>query len=383
MSTNDLQAGRPGSAPATLRTWGWERYAAHSAAGAPGPAARPGLIRSRVVAHRHHTYDLVCDPDARLVRSQVSGAFSYRATGPADYPTVGDWVLIDEDGGMIQEVLPRATAISRKAAGEETLEQVIVANVDVVLLVFAMEGARGFTVGLLERATATAWNSGARPIVVLNKLDLADDETRDRILLDAATAAPGVDIAPVSAHDGSGMVELLSLVAPDETVGMLGKSGVGKTALINALGRLRNAEISAKEGELRRGDLQGRHTTTDKQLYLLPGGPLIADVPGLRELQLWADEASLDEAFPEIEELAAACRFGDCSHTGEPGCRIQEALATGELPMDRWERYGELQREVSYLNRRRDVRAQAEEAMKWKKIAQYARANKGKWRGRG
>lgn len=370
-------------AASALAGWGWDRYALRAIDTGPEPAGRPGLLRARVVAHRHHTYDLVCEPDARLVRSQVSGAFSYRATGPTDYPTVGDWVLIDEDGATIQQVLPRATAISRKTAGEETLEQVIAANVDVVLLVFGMDGARGFTVGLLERAAATAWNSGARPIVVLNKMDLADEDTRDRTLLDAQTAAPGIDIVAVSARTDDGVQSLLALVSADETVGMLGKSGVGKTALLNAFGRMRNAEISAREGALRRSDLQGRHTTTDKQLYRLPGGPLIVDVPGLRELQLWADEDGLGDTFPEIRELAAECRFGDCSHGAEPGCRVQQALATGELPLERWEHYLDLQRELSYLNRRRDARGRAEEEMKWKKIAQASRANKGKWRGRG
>ncbi|MFP4152676.1 MAG: ribosome small subunit-dependent GTPase A [Alkalispirochaeta sp.] len=334
---------------------------------------RPGLVPARVTGHQHHHYTLVCAPDAHRLRSRVSGAFSYRAAGPDDYPTVGDWVLLDTETGTIQEVLPRRTAISRKTAGSETLEQVIVANIDVALLVFAMDVGRGFTVGLVERAATTAWNSGARPVIVLNKVDLADAPTRDRILRDAETAAPGVEIYTVSARDGTGVSELLSNIAPDETVGMLGKSGVGKSALLNALARERGSEIGAREGELRSGDLQGRHTTTDKQLYLLPGGPIIADVPGLRELQLWADEASLDETFPEIEELSRECRFNDCTHTGEPGCRIQEALSSGELPIDRYERYLDLQREIAYLNRRRDQRAQQEEEMKWKKIAQHIR----------
>ena len=352
----------------TLIPWGWARYTREIS-----DTERIGLIPARVTGHRHHHYTLICAPDARRVRSRVSGAFSYRAAGPGDYPTVGDWVLTDTESGMIQEVLPRRTAMSRKTAGTETLEQVIVANIDVALLVFAMEGARGFTVGLVERATTTAWNSGARPIIVLNKVDLADDFTREQTLRDAETAAPGVEVYPVSARDGEGVPELLSAVAPDETVGMLGKSGVGKTALLNALARERGSEIQAKEGALRAGDLQGRHTTTDKQLYLLPDGPIIADVPGLRELQLWAEESSLDETFPEIERVSRECRFNDCTHSGEPGCSISNALATGELPVDRYERYLDLQREIAYLNRRRDQRARQEEEMKWRRIARHIR----------
>lgn len=351
-----------------LIPWGWRRYAAT----APF-AERPGLLPARVTGHQHHHYTVVAGSDAHRLRTQVSGAFSYRAAGPADYPTIGDWVLIDAESGVIPEVMPRHTAISRKTAGEEVLEQVIVANIDVALLVFAMDGARGFTVGLVERATTTAWNSGARPVIVLNKIDLADASRRDQIVRDAETAAPGVEIIPMSARDGTGVPQLLATLAPDETVGMLGKSGVGKSALLNALARERGEEVQVREGELRSGDLQGRHTTTDKQLYLLPGGPIIADVPGLRELQLWADEASLDETFPEIEALATECRFNDCTHHGEPGCRVQTALATGELPLERYERYLDLQREIAYLNRRRDQRARQEEEMKWKKIARHIR----------
>jgi ribosome biogenesis GTPase len=357
---------------AALDPWGGRRYSGGTSASSPF-TDRPGLLPARVTGHQHHHYTVVTAPDALRIRTQVSGAFSYRAVGPGDYPTVGDWVLIEAESGMIQEVLPRRTAISRKTAGEEALEQVIVANIDVALLVFAMDGARGFTVGLVERAATTAWNSGARPVIVLNKTDLADASRRDQILRDTESAAPGVEIIPVSARDGTGIPRLLATIAPDETVGMLGKSGVGKSALLNALARERGEGPQAREGELRSGDLQGRHTTTDKQLYLLPGGPIIADVPGLRELQLWADEASLDETFPEIETFARECRFNDCTHNGEPGCRIQDALATGELPLERYERYLDLQREIAYLNRRRDQRAQQEEEMKWKKIAQRIR----------
>ena len=370
MTFHDGQTPAPGNAGehAALVPWGWQRYTSSGAV-----ESRPGLAVARVIGHQHYQYDLVCSPDARSHRSRVSGAFAYRAVGPVDYPTVGDWVFIDPESGTIQAVLPRRTAISRKVAGEETLEQVIVANIDTVLLVFAMDGARGFTVGLVERATTAAWNSGARPIVILNKTDLADAAERERIVLDTATAAPGVDVFQVSARTGEGIADLLAALSPDETVGMLGKSGVGKSALLNAIGRVRGAEMAVREGELRHGDLQGRHTTTDKHLYLLPGGPIVADVPGLRELQLWAEEDSLDGTFPEIEALSRECRFNDCSHNGEPGCRIQEALASGELPVERYDRYLDLQRELAHLNRRRDQRAREEEQMKWKKIAKQIR----------
>ena len=351
-----------------LAAWGWQRY--HGDGAAP---ERPGMALARVVGHQHHQYRLVCAADAGTVRARVSGAFAYRAADPADYPTVGDWVWMDAARPTIQELLPRRTAVSRKSAGGETVEQIIVANVDVVLLVFSLDGSRGFTVGLVERATTAAWNSGARPVIVLNKADLASDAAVREVVRDAQEAAPGVAVHVVSAHASTGLSELISSIAVDETVGMLGKSGVGKSALLNALARERDSELAIREGELRRGDRQGRHTTTDKQLYRLPGGPIVADVPGLRELQLWAEDERLDETFPEIDELSRRCRFNDCSHQGEPGCRVQEALESGELPAERWNHYQELQRELEHLNRRRDQRARKEEQMKWKKIAQQIR----------
>ncbi len=361
----------------TINEWGWTRAQHDALAGfAAQDSESTPTVPARVVGHTHHVYDLVCAPDARTMQGRVTGAFEYRATGPADYPTAGDWVLVEAETGRITACLPRHTAVSRHVAGEETLEQVILANVDVLFLVFALDGGRGFTIGLLERSVTAAWNSGARPVVVLNKADLADPARREQALVDVETHAPGVPVHLVSARDGTGVQQLLAEAQPDETVGMLGKSGVGKSALLNACARVREAAVHAAEGELRRGDSQGRHTTTDKRLYRLPGGPIIADVPGLRELQLWADDESLDATFPDIEALALECRFRDCGHNGEPGCRVAEALATGELPMDRYERYLDLQRELAFLARKRDIRAAQNEKLKWKQITEHQRAAK-------
>ncbi|MFP4511297.1 MAG: ribosome small subunit-dependent GTPase A [Spirochaetaceae bacterium] len=370
-----------------MNDWGWNQAGHAESLGVNGNPPDDGkghsgdghaaaLVPARVVRHVHHSYDLVCAPDARVVRGQVSGAFEFATAGPADFPTAGDWVLVEPDSGRIQRLLPRRTAVSRHVAGDETLEQVVVANVDVLLLIFALDGGRGFTIGLLERSLTTAWNSGARPIVVLNKADIADPETQEQALRDVEANAPGVPVHLVSAHNGAGVRDLLEEAKRDETVGMLGKSGVGKSALLNAFARERGADPTAVEGALRRSDSQGRHTTTDKRLYRLPGGPIIADVPGLRELQLWADHDSLEATFPDVESLSAECRFRDCNHHGEPGCRIAEALATGELPMERYERYLDLQRELAFLARKKDIRAAQEEKLKWKQIAEHQRAAK-------
>lgn len=379
-SRNDTDTGRT-SYPA-LEPWGWDQRwegAAGIATASVSPDATVelpgGLLPGRVVRHVHHSYELVTAPGGEFLTTEVSGAFAYRAAGPVDYPTAGDWVLFEKEGGRIQRLLPRRSAISRTVAGEESLEQVITANIDVLLLVFGLDGGRNFTVGMLERSLVAAWNSGARPVVVLNKVDCAEEGHIEQATLEVEANAPGVPIHLTSATRGDGLRELMEEAPPATTIGMLGKSGVGKSALLNGLAAIGGDEGRqvARVGELRRGDRQGRHTTTHKELYRLPSGAILADVPGLRELQLWAEPGELSAAFPEIEEFAEECKFSDCSHTGEPECRVQEALATGELPQERFERYLDYQRELAYLQRRRDERARQEEERKWKKIAQEQR----------
>ncbi|MDA3949164.1 MAG: ribosome small subunit-dependent GTPase A [Spirochaeta sp.] len=353
-----------------LVPWGWNDAWKRAATNHGAPPLLPG----RVIRHVHHHYQIVTPHKPDPVWIEISGAFSYRAADSADYPTIGDWIL-HTPGGQIQKLLPRKTAISRHAAGEETREQVIAANIDVVYLVFGLDGGRNFTIGMLERSLLVTWNSGARPVVVLNKTDCADEETIARLRHEAEANAPGVAVHTVSAHSGDGLDGLLAEAGRGETVGMLGKSGVGKSALLNAFVRRAapDAPAPARTGEQRARDRQGRHTTTDKVLHLLPGGMLLADVPGLRELQLWGDDTDLSAAFPEVDALAAECRFNDCTHIGEPGCRVREALDSAELPADRYERYLEYQRELAYLERRKDQRANAEEQKKWRRIAMEQR----------
>ena len=367
-------------ARSVMEHWGWNAsYQATADAIIAASDETGDLVAARVVRHVHHTYHVVAAPTATMHSTEVSGAFSYRAVSPADYPTVGDWVLLESPGGRINHVLPRRTAVCRSVAGRESLPQVIAANVDILLLVFGLDGGRNFTAGLLERSLLVAWNSGARPIIVLNKTDCADRDWIETVSADARAQAPHESIHLASAVTGDGIEALLGEIPPATTVAMLGKSGVGKSALINAFVRASagsgptSGPGPAREGHLRAGDRQGRHTTTEKQLYRLPSGQLIIDVPGLRELQLWADVADLDSTFPEIDALAAGCRFRDCAHQGEPGCRVVQALATGELPADRYERYLEYRRELAYLHRRRDARAEANEREKWKQIAKRSR----------
>ena len=354
-----------------LRSWGWDDNL--------DDAVRelPDVVRiARVVEQVHHTYHLVTDSDEEIVSATVVGSFEYRIAGPSDYPAVGDWVTLEPESSRITGVLPRRSVVSRSAAGGRTVEQVIVANVDTLFLVFGLDGGRNFSEGLLHRSLLTARSSNARPVIVLNKSDVAAPEDLAAALSSAREAAPDVPTHVVSAVQGAGVEELLGEVEPGETVALLGKSGVGKSALLNVFAGFDANAGPARIGAQRSGDRQGRHTTSHKSLYRLARGVIVADVPGLRELQLWGQSDSLESAYPDIAALAGECRFSDCRHEGEPGCRIAEALATGQLSTHRYERYLEYQRELDYLERRRDQRAQAEERKKWKRISQEIRRQK-------
>jgi ribosome biogenesis GTPase / thiamine phosphate phosphatase len=255
--------------------------------------------------------------------------------------------------------------ISRKAAGDREEEQLLASNVDAVFLVFALDGGRGFLPRLVERFMTLVREGGARPIVILNKADLADDP---RPYLDEAEAsAPGAEVLLASAATGLGVGELRVRLEPAKTYFFLGKSGVGKSSLINAL----FGEEIARTGGIREEDKRGRHTTTSRELFLMGGGALLLDAPGLREAALWADEDSVDESFPEIASLAVECRFRDCAHSDEPGCAVQAALAAGQLDRRRYESYLEFRREARYHSLRSSESAQRVERMRWKEISKF------------
>ena len=367
--------------------WGWkgEFHAAWAAAREADRGGRP-LVPGRVTGREHHLYEVVCPdfsgrPDfsgspnisGRHGDVRVSGRFDHEAALPSDYPAPGDWVLVDpEEAALrIHAVLSRRSSLSRAMAGPRNEEQVLAANIDTLFLVFALDGGRNFLVRLLERGLVIAKNSGAAPCIVLNKADLATVEDRERALAEAAHAAPTVPVVALSAKTGEGLGELAAYLSPGETVGMLGKSGVGKSALVNALGTYEGGRAVAREGQVREDDLRGRHTTTSSRLYRLDSGILLIDSPGIRELKIWGDADGLDGGFPEIAELATRCRFSDCAHSGEAGCAVLEALNTGELDQARYLAYLDLVKEQAWLERRTDERAQREEKQKWKQIAKF------------
>ena len=332
------------------------------------PHAAAGLVPARVAVQ--HRGAFVVLSELGELKATAAGRLSHEAAGAGDLPAVGDWVAIaprpEEGGATIQAVLPRRTKFSRKAAWAAAEEQVVAANVDVVFLLTSLN--EDFNLRRMERYLTLAWESGAQPVVVLTKTDLSD--TVDLRVLEVEAIAFGVPVHAISSITGDGLELIRSYLVPGRTIALLGSSGVGKSTLVNTLA---GEELLAVK-EIRE-DGEGRHTTTHRQLVLLPEGGLVLDTPGMRELQLWESSDGLGETFSDIEELTARCRFNNCAHKSEPGCAIQAALEDGTLEPGRWTSYEKLQRELAHLERRLDKRAQSEERKRWAKAGAVAREN--------
>ncbi len=313
--------------------------------------AEQGHDAGRVVLQQQHQYT-VRGATGEL-EAEVAGRLLHRAEAAADLPAVGDWVAFSHAGvdrALIHAVLPRRTKLSRKAAGRSAVEQVVAANVDTVFLVMGLDG--DYNLRRLERLLITAWESGARPVVVLNKADVSDDVEDRRRAVEAV--APGACVQLTSCVSGLGIEGLTSFLASGKTVALIGSSGVGKSSLINRL--LGREEL--RTGAVRDGDDRGRHTTTHRQLIALPGGALLIDNPGIRELVPWSGGEGLGGAFEDVEALATGCRFRDCTHSGEPGCEVSASVADGRLDAGRLRNYRDLGKEMRALELRRDKAAQ-------------------------
>jgi ribosome biogenesis GTPase len=313
------------------------------------PTAQP----ARVLFHASEQYRVITAAGEREARP------AGRLRRQAELPVVGDWVVAEGAGDfgagplLVTAVLPRSTQLSRKVAGAQTAEQIVAANVDIVFLVMGLDG--DFNLRRLERFAVMVWESGAQPVAVLTKADLHEDVAGAR--LDAQAVVPGVPVLPVSSLQGEGFEPLRAFLAPRRTVALVGSSGAGKSTLLN---RLYGHEVM-RTGAVRAGDDRGRHTTTHRQLVQLPGGSLLIDNPGVREVQLWADDEALAETFPDLEELARGCRYRDCRHREEPGCEVRAAVAEGRLAEERLASWQKLEKELAHLERQQDIAASRRE----------------------
>ena len=359
----------PSTTPVDLTIYGWD--AGWEAAFRP--FAEQGLTPARVAIEYNHLLRLYTTNGD--VRAQHSGKLLHDAVGRHAMAAVGDWVAIRRNPGertaVIEAILPRRTHFSRKAAGELTEQQVVAANLDVVFIVMGLD--RDYNPRRLERYLVLVQDSGARPQVLLSKADLVAD-VAPRIA-ECEAVAPGADVYAVSVRDGRGLDRVRGALLAGQTGALLGSSGAGKSTLIN---HLLGSDVLAT-GAVRASDQRGRHTTRHRQLVPLPGGGLLIDTPGMRELQLWTAPETTTTSFEDIDALAPGCHFSDCRHRSEPRCAVRAAVEEGRLEATRLESFHKLQDETRALEARQDVRGRIVERAQGKIMS---RAVKQFYRGR-
>jgi ribosome biogenesis GTPase len=342
----------------SILLWGWNEHIQ-----AVWKDAEHGTtVPARVIAQSRGVWRVA--GDFGECPAEAAGKLRLAAENGGDWPAVGDWVAVElRDQGsaaQIHGVLPRRSQFLRKVAGKEIAEQVIAANVDIALLVSALDG--DFNPRRVERYLTQCWESGARPVIILNKVDVCEASREKFEAMEKV--AMGVSVCAVSAKTGDGFDELEKYLARGQTVVLLGSSGVGKSTIVN---RLLGRAIQEVQ-EVRESDSRGRHTTTAREIFVLPSGALLMDTPGLRELQLWDADEGISQTFADIESLAERCRFGNCRHHGEPGCAVQAAIEAGALDTARLENWRKLQRELEFLHRKIDPDAAQTEKQRIKQL---------------
>jgi len=348
--------------PQLLSRFGWNEFFATHFQSYAASDYSPG----RVALEYKHFYRL--HTERGEVLAEIAGKLRHEALQRSDLPAVGDWVVIkprpEGDKVSIHAVLPRRSKFTRKVAGARTDEQIVGTNIDTVFLVTSLN--HDFNPRRIERYLTVAWESGATPVIILSKSDLCEDVALQ--ISETRKVAVAVPIHAVSIVNDEGLDQLTRYFGPGQTVALLGSSGVGKSTLINYL----LGHDHLKVQEVRAHDDRGRHTTTHRELILVPGGGLVLDTPGMRELQLWDGDGGLPQTFGDIEAIASRCYFGDCGHQDEPRCAVREALAEGVIDAERYFSFEKLKKELAYLSRRQDIRAELAEKKRWKKLTRLA-----------
>lgn len=350
-------------APVDLGAYGWDG----GWSDAFGPHRLAGLVPGRVAIEFNHLLRVTTATGD--ITAQHAGRLLHEAAGRHALAAVGDWVAIrptpGERAGTIEAILPRRSQFSRKAAGDLTEEQVVAANIDVVFIVMGLD--RDYNPRRLERYLLLAHESGATPHVLLSKADLV--ESTEAYVDECRAAAPAWEVTPVSVRDGRGIERVRAAIEPGQTGALLGSSGTGKSTLINHLIGQDVLDTAA----VRASDSRGRHTTRHRQLVLLPGGGLLIDTPGMRELQLWTAPEAADTSFEDIEALAVDCHFTNCRHRSEPRCAVRRAVEEGRLDSSRLESFHKLEEEARALQAKQDVRERVVARAQSKTIARSLR----------